>query len=85
MVRAAAQAEISRAQLWQWMRYGAKLDEGRAIAPALYNQLLPQVMARIEEEVGPERFARGHYREAVELFTKMTKSEDFVEFLTLPA
>jgi len=42
-------------------------------------------MARIEEEVGPERFARVHYREAVELFTKMTKSEDFVEFLTLPA
>jgi len=66
------------------MRYGAKLDDGRAITPALYDQLLPQVMARIEEEVGPERFARGHYREVVELFTKMTKIEDFVEFLTLP-
>ena len=66
------------------MRYGAKLDDGRAITPALYDQLLPQVMARIEEEVGPERFARGHYREVVEFFTKMTKSEDFVEFLTLP-
>ena len=67
------------------MRYGAKLDDGRAITPAFYDELLPQVMAKIEEEVGPERFGRGHCREAAELFTKMTKSEDFVEFLTLPA
>jgi malate synthase len=81
----AATAEISRTQLWQWMRHGAKLDDGRAITPAFYDELLPQVMAKIEEEVGPERFGRGHYREAAELFTKMSKSEDFAEFLTLPA
>jgi malate synthase len=42
-------------------------------------------MAKIQEEVGAERFASGRYREAAELFTKMSKSEDFVEFLTLPA
>jgi malate synthase len=42
-------------------------------------------MAKIEEEVGAERFAKGHHAEAAELFTKMSKSEDFAEFLTLPA
>jgi malate synthase len=42
-------------------------------------------MAKIEEEVGAERFAKGHYAEAAELFTKMSKSADFAEFLTLPA
>jgi len=81
----AATAEISRTQLWQWMRYGAKLDDGRVITPALYDELLPQVMAKIEEEVGAERFAKGHYAKAAELFTKMSKSADFEEFLTLPA
>ncbi|MEX1110965.1 MAG: malate synthase A, partial [Chthoniobacterales bacterium] len=81
----AATAEISRTQLWQWMRHGAKLDDGRAITPALYDELLPQVMAKISEEVGAERFTGGHYGQAAELFTKMSKSEDYVEFLTLPA
>jgi malate synthase len=81
----AATAEISRTQLWQWMRHGAKLDDSRVITPALYDELLPQVMAKIEEEIGAERFASGRYREAAELFTKMSKSQDFVEFLTLPA
>ena len=81
----AATAEISRTQLWQWMRYGAKLDDGRVITPALYDELLPQVMAKIEEEVGAERFAKGHYAKAAQLFTEMSKSEDFEEFLTLPA
>jgi malate synthase len=67
------------------MRYGAKLDDGRVITPALYDELLPQVMARIEEEVGAERFQKGHYAKAAEVFTKMSKSADFEEFLTLPA
>jgi malate synthase len=42
-------------------------------------------MAKIEEEVGAERFAKGHYAKAAELFTKMSKSTEFEEFLTLPA
>jgi malate synthase len=81
----AATAEISRTQLWQWMKYGAKLDDGRVITPDLYDELLPQIMAKIEEEVGAERFHKGHYAQAAELFTKMSKSADFEEFLTLPA
>lgn len=81
----AATAEISRTQLWQWMKYGAKLDDGRTITPALYDELLPQVMARIADEVGASRFSAGRYSEAAELFTRMSKAADFEEFLTLPA
>jgi malate synthase len=67
------------------MRYGAKLDNGRVITPALYDELLPQIMAKIAEEVGSERFQSGHYQKAADLFTKMSKSDEFEEFLTLPA
>jgi malate synthase len=81
----AATAEISRTQLWQWMKYGAKLDDGRVITPALYDELLPQILAKIAEEVGAERFAKGHYAKATALFTEMSKSAKFEEFLTLPA
>jgi malate synthase len=42
-------------------------------------------MGKIEEEVGAERFAAGRYREAADLFTRMSKSAEFEEFLTLPA
>jgi malate synthase len=81
----AATAEISRTQLWQWMKYGAKLDDGRVITPELYDELLPPIMARIEEEVGSERFKTGNYHQAADLFTRMSKSAEFEEFLTLPA
>ncbi len=81
----AATAEISRTQTWQWMKYGARLDDGRTISPELYDSLLPGILARVEEEVGSDRFSRGHYRRAAELFTHMSKSARFDEFLTLPA
>jgi malate synthase len=81
----AATAEISRTQLWQWMKYGAQLDDGRLITPELYDGLLPPIMAKIEEEVGPERFKTGHYQQAADLFTRMSKNAEFEEFLTLPA
>ncbi len=81
----AATAEISRTQLWQWMKYGAKLDDGRIITARLYDELLPEIIAKIKAEVGVERFTGGNYAEAADLFTRMSKSNDFEEFLTLPA
>ena len=42
-------------------------------------------LARIEKEVGAERFAAGHYGAAADLFTRMITSKEFDEFLTLPA
>ncbi len=81
----AATAEISRAQLWQWMKHHAALADGRKITNQLYDELLPQEMARIEREVGAARFSSGHYARAAKLFSEMSKSAQFAEFLTLPA
>ncbi len=46
----AATAEISRSQVWQWLKYGAPLADGRKITPQLYDELLPQELARIERK-----------------------------------
>jgi malate synthase len=81
----AATAEISRAQIWQWLKHNAELVDGRKITTQLYDELLPQEMARIEKEVGSARFSSGNYSVAAKLFSEMSKSPQFAEFLTLPA
>ena len=81
----AATAEISRSQIWQWLKHGATLTDGRKITPHLYDELLPQELARIEKEVGRARFAVGHFAPATKLFSEMSRSASFAEFLTLPA
>ena len=81
----AATAEISRSQVWQWMKYEAALADGRKVTGRLYDELLPQELARIEKEIGSARYRAGHFETATKLFTEMSKSASFVEFLTLPA
>ncbi|HEX3729137.1 MAG TPA: malate synthase A [Opitutaceae bacterium] len=81
----AATAEISRAQLWQWLKYGAALADGRQVTAGLYEQLLAEELEKIKGEIGAERYARGHFPKAVELFLGMVKSPRMDEFLTLPA
>ena len=81
----AATAEISRAQVWQWIRYGARLDDGRPVTAELFHAILPEELERVKAEVGAERFAAGKYREAAELFDRLSVAERFEEFLTLPA
>ncbi len=80
-----ATSEISRSQLWQWLKYGAKLDDGRAITAALYDQLLTEELTAIRAEYGAERYESGHFKAATELFMRMSKSAEFDEFLSLPA
>jgi len=81
----AATAEISRSQIWQWMKHGAALADGRKVTPELFDQLLKEELGKIRGEVGDERFEGGHFPRATEIFTKMSSSKDFVEFLTIPA
>lgn len=81
----AATAEISRTQVWQWLKDGAKLDDGRTIDLALYESLLPEELEKIKAYVGEERYKNGRFDEAVKLFDKLVKEQDFAEFLTLPA
>ena len=82
----AATAEISRAQVWQWLHNpGTKLADGRSVTPELLHKLMPDVMQQIKGAVGPDQFARGKYQEASKLFEKIIVGKDFTEFLTLPA
>jgi malate synthase len=81
----AATAEISRSQVWQWLRYGATLADGRVLTEKFYDDMLAQELLRIEKEIGTARFRSGHFDEATRLFSEMSKSGEFVEFLTLAA
>ena len=80
-----ATSEISRSQLWQWLRYGAKLDDGRTITADLYDQLIAEELTNMRAEYGDERYEGGHFKNATELFMRMSKSPTFDEFLSLPA
>ncbi len=82
----AATAEISRAQVWQWLHTpGTQLADGRPLTVALYRELLPAQLESIKEQVGAETYAQGKYLEAARLFDRLVMSEQFIEFLTLPA
>jgi len=80
----AATAEISRAQIWQWIRRGASLDDGRTVTAELFEALLAEEMAALEATLGPA-FASGRFAEAIRIYSEMSLSETFEEFLTLPA
>ena len=73
----AATAEISRAQLWQWLHFGTELDDGRAFGRELFDSLY-------EEEIGLLQEVP-NIAEAARLFGEMIVSDGFEEFLTLPA
>jgi malate synthase len=75
----AATAEISRAQLWQWIHRGAKLADGRPATPALYRAIQAEEVAKLSG------LTLGRLREAVELLDALVLAETFTEFLTLPA
>ncbi|MBO9374889.1 MAG: malate synthase A, partial [Chloroflexus sp.] len=81
----AATAEISRAQIWQWIRSPkGVLEDGRKVTVELFRQMLPEELAKVREILGPA-YEDGRYEEAAELFDEITTDSEFVEFLTLPA
>jgi len=76
----AATAEISRAQVWQWIRHGAQLDDGRTIDRALCRKLLAEELAKLRASSGG-----GNHEEAAVLFNELIEAPKFPEFLTMPA
>jgi malate synthase len=77
----AATAEISRSQIWQWIRSPkGVLDDGRKVTVDLFKKLLVEELAKVKAAGG-----EGKYDEAARLFEKLTADESYVEFLTLPA
>ncbi len=82
----AATAEIARSQVWQWLRHGARLSDGRTVTHALVRDLIDEELDRIRDEVGEESFhSHGRPADSRALFERVALGEDFVEFLTLPA
>jgi malate synthase len=81
----AATAEISRAQVWQWVRYGVTLQDGTKATPELFERLLDEEMTRIAAEVGEDAFKNGRFEDARALFGRLSLAPAFEEFLTLPA
>jgi malate synthase len=81
----AATAEISRAQVWQWVKHGATLDSGEVITKELVEKILAEELEKIKLSVGGETFSAGKYSLAGEIFQQIATSDEFVEFLTLPA
>ena len=81
----AATAEISRAQVWQWVRHAATLADGRTVDASLLRAVTNDEMKRIESEIGAERFAQGRFQEARVLFERLSTQERLEDFLTLPA
>jgi malate synthase len=81
----AATAEISRAQVWQWIRSPkGKLDDGRKVTTDIFRQILAEELQKIRTSVGEELFAKGRYSEAAKLFADLTTNDTYVDFLTLP-
>ncbi|HEY8346583.1 MAG TPA: malate synthase A [Symbiobacteriaceae bacterium] len=82
----AATAEISRSQVWQWVRHGARIDgTDTQITRDLVRKLVQEELEEIRRMVGEATFAAGRYREASALFEQVALGEEFIEFLTIPA
>ena len=81
----AATAEISRAQIWQWLKHSAKTVDKKEINKEYFNELLKEEIEQIKLAVGKENYNKGKFKEASDIFYKMSTSEKFEEFLTLPA
>jgi malate synthase len=81
----AATAEISRAQIWQWLKLAASLDDGRVVTPELFKTIYADEMVKVRDSVGAAAYEGGRFGDAIQLFSDMSLSADFEEFLTLPA
>jgi malate synthase len=82
----AATCEISRTQIWQWIRHPrGVLDDGRKVTADLFRQTLGEELDRIRADLGAQAFDRGKFAQAREIFDDMATREPLVDFLTLPA
>jgi len=82
----AATAEISRSQIWQWIRSDKGiLEDGRKVSKELFREFLAEELPKVRTYLGGEAWAAGKYEEGARLFEKLTTDDHYVEFLTLPA
>ena len=80
----AATAEISRSQVWQWLKHQATLDDGQPLTGARFKATLRDELAKLRASLG-DGYEAGRFAEASSLFERLATSSTFEEFLTLPA
>jgi len=81
----AATAEISRSQIWQWIRSPkGVLDDGRKVTVELFRSLLAEELPKVKTLLGDEAWQTGKYEAGAQLFEQATVGE-YVDFITLPA
>lgn len=81
----AATAEISRTQVWQWIKNKSKLDDGREVSYELFKSLLPSELEKVKSYVGEAAYSTDTMKRAIEMFDVLVQVGDYKEFLTLPA
>jgi malate synthase len=80
-----ATAEISRSQVWQWQTLKVELSSGETVTKELVEQVITEELATIKDTIGAAAFESGRWTEATALYAEMATSQEFAEFLTLPA
>ncbi|KAB8152906.1 malate synthase A [Kordia sp. TARA_039_SRF] len=81
----AATAEISRTQVWQWLKNEVTLEDGRTFDEALFSDIFDDEVEKIITEIGSENMPNTKFELAISLFKKLVTADEFEEFLTLPA
>jgi malate synthase len=85
MMEDAATAEISRAQIWQFVAYGVELDGGVKVTRDWFGKVYDEELAKVRSEIGADTYDKGRFPEAARLFKEMSLAPDFADFLTTPA
>jgi malate synthase len=82
----AATAEISRAQVWQWIHHGARLDDtGDIVTSQLLERIIDEELTRLTTELGANRIRGGRFTEARSLFLELATADTLADFLTSAA
>jgi malate synthase len=81
----AATAEISRAQDWQWVRHGAKLQSGEKVTAQMVRETTASVLEKLKAQLGAEKFNSSKLPAAGKILVELMTSPEFHEFLTLDA
>jgi malate synthase len=85
MMEDAATAEISRAQIWQFVNYGVELEGGMKVTRDWFSKVYDEELAKVRAEIGAATYDKGRFPEAAKLFKELSLAPDFADFLTTPA
>jgi len=80
----AATCEVSRAQLWVWLKYKVKLDDGRIVDEKLIDKLIKDELNKTKKRTGDKLFEKVPFEKASKIFKEMITKKDFDDFLTIP-